>query len=61
MGRTSNQALCNATLAYIRQPARLGVDQFIAQSPGRPAALNMRAGRITHPTICEPFNDLPRV
>ena len=59
VGRTSSQALCNATIPYIRQLAELDVDRFISQSPGHQAALNMRAGRITHSAIAELFRDLP--
>lgn len=60
VGRTSSQALCNATIGHTRQLANLGVDRFIAQSTGHAEALNMRAGRITHPAIADLFSDLPR-
>jgi alanine dehydrogenase len=61
VGRTSTQALCNATLPYLRQLARHGVDGFIQLSPGHAQALNLRDGRITHPAVAQVFPDLPRV
>jgi len=60
VGRTSTQALCNATLPYVRQLARGGVDAFVARSPGHAAALNLRAGKITSPAVADAFPDLPR-
>jgi alanine dehydrogenase len=59
VGRTSTHALCNATLPYVRQLARRGVDGFIAQSPGHVASLNVRAGKITNADVAAAFEDLP--
>ncbi|QNN22297.1 alanine dehydrogenase [Planctomycetales bacterium ZRK34] len=59
VGRTSTQALCNATLPYARDLARLGVEQFIQRSSGHASALNMRDGKITNPAVAEVFPDLP--
>ena len=59
VGRTSSHALCNATLPYCRDLARLGLDAFLAQGPGWAAALNMRAGAICHPGVHAAFADLP--
>lgn len=59
VGRTSSQALCNATLPYIRELAGHGVDAFIARDAGRSAALNMRAGRLCCRSVAETFHDLP--
>ncbi|MFP4354272.1 MAG: alanine dehydrogenase [Phycisphaerae bacterium] len=59
VGRTSSQALCNATLPYARQLARLGVDGFAGVSPGRAEAVNIREGRITNAAVAEAFGDLP--
>ncbi len=59
VGRTSSHALANATLPYARQLASLGVDGFIAQSPGHAEALNMRGGKITNDAVAETFGDLP--
>ena len=60
VGRTSSQALCNATLPYVRQLARLGVEAFAAQSPGHGAAVNLCDGKLAHPAVIEAFDDLPR-
>ena len=60
VGRTSSQALCNATLPYCRDLARLGVDEFINLSPGHAEALNLREGRIVSPTIAAAFPDLAK-
>ena len=57
--RTSSQALCNATLPYARELARLGVDGFVRLDAGHAEALNMRAGRITSRAVAETFPDLP--
>jgi alanine dehydrogenase len=59
VGRTSSHALCNATLPYARQLARLGVEKFAAQSAGHAAAVNMAGGRITNRAVAEAFPDLP--
>ncbi len=55
VGRTSSHALCNATLAYCRELANLGLDGFLKKSPGRKAALNMRQGKITCAAVAEAF------
>jgi len=60
VGRTSSQALCNATLAYARQLARLGIDQFVAVDAGHAAALNMRDGKLTNAAVAGGFRDLPQ-
>jgi len=59
VGRTSSQALCNSTLPYCRDLARLGPKAFTEQSPGMAAALNMEDGKITCPAVAEVFPDLP--
>jgi alanine dehydrogenase len=61
VGRTSSQALCNATLPYCRELADLGLDGFLAKSKGRAAALNMRDGKIMCGAVAEVFPDLPSV
>ncbi len=58
VGRTSSQALCNATLPYCRELANLGLDGFIKKSPGRAAALNMRKGKITCQGVQDAFPNL---
>lgn len=59
VGRTSSLALCNATLPYARELAKLGVDGFCKLSPGRQAALNLLGGKITSPAVAQAFGDLP--
>lgn len=58
VSRTSSQALCNATLPYARELARLGVDDFAAISKGRAAAINIREGKILSDPVAESFPDL---
>ncbi|MFC1675776.1 alanine dehydrogenase [Planctomycetota bacterium] len=58
VGRTSSQALCNATLPYARQLASLGVDKFTAQSPGHLVCLNIKQGKIMHKTVSDVFANL---
>jgi alanine dehydrogenase len=58
VGRTSSHALCNATLAYCRELATLGLDGFLNKSPGRKTALNMLSGTITCDAVSEAFPDL---
>jgi alanine dehydrogenase len=60
VGRTSSHGLCNATLPYCRELARMGLDTFAATSPGRAAAINIRDGRIVNHAVAEAFPDLPR-
>ena len=59
VGRTSTQALCNATLPYCRELANMGLDAFIDLSAGRAAALNMRDGKLRYPAVSEVFPDMP--
>ncbi|MCX5655498.1 MAG: alanine dehydrogenase [Planctomycetota bacterium] len=59
VGRTSSQALCNATLPYVRELAARGVDAFTSRDAGRARALNMRGGRLTNPAVAAVFPDLP--
>ncbi|MCH8193493.1 MAG: alanine dehydrogenase [Planctomycetes bacterium] len=55
VGRTSSQALCNATLPYCRELAALGVDDFASKSPGRAAALNMRRSEVLCTAVADAF------
>ena len=61
VGRTSTQALCNATLPYCREFAGLGLDAFADQSEGKAAAINMRDGKLVNRAVSEAFGDLPRL
>jgi alanine dehydrogenase len=60
VGRTSSQALCNATLPYVRELAALGIDAFAARDAGHARALNMRGGKLANPAVAAAFPDLPR-
>jgi alanine dehydrogenase len=59
VSRTSTHALCNATTPYCRELARLGLDDFLRQSHGHLASLNMRDGRIVCHSVAQEFPDLP--
>jgi alanine dehydrogenase len=59
VGRTSTHALCNATLPYVRDLARLGVDGFSALSKGHAGAVNLRGGRVVNPDVASTFPALP--
>ena len=60
VGRTSSQALCNATLPYVRELARLGVEGFAGVDAGHAAAVNLTGGKITNPAVAGAFPDLTR-
>ena len=60
VSRTSSVALCNATLPYARELARLGLDAFAAVDAGHKAAVNMRGGKLTNAAVIAAFPDLPR-
>ncbi|MFB3892688.1 MAG: alanine dehydrogenase [Phycisphaerae bacterium] len=60
VGRTSSQALCNATLPYARELARLGAEAFAKVDAGHASAINMKAGKITFAGVAEAFPDLPK-
>ncbi len=59
VGRTSTQALCNATLPYCRELASMGLNAFIEKSAGRAAALNMRDGKLCCSAVSTAFPDMP--
>jgi alanine dehydrogenase len=59
VGRTSSRALCNATLPYVRQLVRLGLDAFAAVDAGHAAGVNMRDGKLTNAAVGAAFPDLP--
>ncbi len=60
VSRTSSQALCNATLPFVRELASLGAQGFAAVDPGHAAAINLQDHRIVHEAVAEVFPDLPR-
>jgi len=60
VGRSSTQALCNATLPYVRQLAGLGLERFAARDAGHAEAVNVRAGRIVNRAVAEAYENMPR-
>ena len=60
VSRTSSQALCNATLPYIRKLASRGIDGFLNGNDGIARSLNMRDGRLVNEALISVFDDLPR-
>jgi alanine dehydrogenase len=60
VSRTSSQALCNATLPYVRQLASLGADAFAAVDAGHAAAVNLRDHRLVNDAVSAVYPDLPR-
>jgi alanine dehydrogenase len=61
VGRTSTQALCNATLPYVRKLAKLGPDAFVAEDAGHAASLNLHGGKVASADVADAFPDLPRL
>ncbi|MHC4259980.1 MAG: alanine dehydrogenase [Planctomycetota bacterium] len=59
VSRTSSQALCNATLPFVRELASLAADGFAAVDTGYADAVNIRDGKIVHKAVSEVFPDLP--
>lgn len=55
VGRTSSQALCNATLPYLRQLASQGEASFAQQSSGHALAINLKAGQIVNRAVAQAF------
>ena len=53
VARTSTLALTNATLPFVLALADKGVKRALAEDLHLAAGLNVRAGRITHPTVAE--------
>ncbi|MFH1716364.1 MAG: alanine dehydrogenase [Planctomycetota bacterium] len=59
VSRTSSQALCNATLPFVRKLASLGADAFAALDGGHAAALNIHNRRLVNDAVSRVFPDLP--
>ena len=51
VARTATQALCNATLPYVRALAGAGIEEALRLDDGLAAGLNVRAGEIVHTTV----------
>jgi alanine dehydrogenase len=60
VSKTSSQALCNATLPYVRQLASLGVEAFAAIDAGHAAAVNILNHRLINHAVSETFPDLQK-
>jgi len=60
VSRTSSQALCNATLPYVRLLASHGVDAFDEIDAGHAAAVNLRDHRIVNDVVSAVYPDLPK-
>ena len=56
---SSSQALCNATLPYVRELASLGIDGFAGVDAGHGVAINIRNKRIVNIAVSEVYPDLP--
>lgn len=56
--QTATRALTNATLAYVRAMADLGVAAAIAADASLAAGVNVRDGEILHPGVAEAFPEL---
>jgi alanine dehydrogenase len=59
VGRTSTKALCNATLPYVRQLGRLGVEGFAGIDAGHAAAINIHNRHLVNKAVSSAFPDLP--
>jgi alanine dehydrogenase len=59
VGRTSSQALCNATLPYIRELADHGLENFSSIDEGHLKAVNISEGKILNSAVANVFPNLP--
>jgi alanine dehydrogenase len=55
VGRTSTFALCNVTLPFVIQLAKLGLEAAIQKSPPLASAANIHHGRVTNEAVAETF------
>lgn len=60
VSRTSSQALCNATLPYVRELTSLGVEAFAKVDEGHAAAVNLRDHRLINEAVSGVYPDLPK-
>ncbi|MEN6424836.1 MAG: alanine dehydrogenase [Phycisphaerales bacterium] len=58
VSRTSSQALCNATLPYVRQLASMGVQTFANLDSGHGAAINISDHKLVNEAVAATFPDL---
>ena len=55
VSRTSTYALTNATLPYVRRLASIGAEEAIRNDKYLRSAVNVYAGKVTHPAVAEAF------
>ncbi len=55
VGRTSTYALCNVTLPYVLQLARLGWRSLAASDPGVAEGVNITGGHVTNLAVAQTF------
>ena len=55
VGRTSTYALCNATMPYVLMLAKHGLKGAANLDPSLISAINVHAGKVTHPAVAETF------
>jgi alanine dehydrogenase len=55
VGRTSTYGLCNVTLPYVLQIARLGWQTLALKNPGFAAGVNVDAGHVTNEAVASTF------
>lgn len=55
VGRTSTQALCNATLPYVLQLASAGLEAAAGVSPAIESAVNVYRGELIQPAVAAAF------
>ena len=55
VGRTSTYALCNVTLTYVLQLAKLGWKGLAAADPGVAEGVNITRGRVTNRAVAQTF------
>jgi alanine dehydrogenase len=60
VGRTSSQALCNATLDYVRELASIGPESFASVDVGHAAAINIHDHHLVNEAVAGVFPDLPK-
>jgi alanine dehydrogenase len=55
VSRTSTYALCNVTLPYLLELARLGLNRAVAENPSLESAINIHRGTVMEPAVAESF------
>jgi alanine dehydrogenase len=55
VGRTSTYALCNVTLPYVLQLAKIGFERAVHENLALAQGVNIREGKVTNPAVAETF------